>query len=186
VVPVVGLLLGHATGAGTWVGACLAVAGMYLLSVNERFEVAPGDWLQLAGAFVWAGHVLLVGHFASRHDVIRLAFIQFVVCALASLALAVVFEPLKVAAMLAAAPAVAYGGMVAAALGYTLQVIAQQHAITSHAAVIFSLEAVFAAIAATLFLGEVLTPRGYVGCAIMLVGMLVAQLWRTQPRPAQA
>lgn len=186
VVPVVGLLLGHATGAGTWIGACLAVVGMYLLSVNEQFEVAPGDWLQLAGAFVWAGHVLLVGHFASRHDVIRLAFIQFVVCAGASLALALVFEPLDIQAMIAAAPAVAYGGMVAAALGYTLQVIAQQHAITSHAAIIFSLEAVFAAIAATLFLGEVLTPRGYLGCAVMLAGMLVAQLWRSRHASAVA
>lgn len=181
VVPVVGLFLGHATGAGTWLGAGLAVVGMYLLSVNERFEVASGDWLQLAGAFVWAGHVLLVGHFARRHDVIRLAFIQFVVCGVVSLALAVVFEPLVGSAIVAALPAVGYGGMVAAALGYTLQVIAQRHAITSHAAVIFSLEAVFAALAATLFLGEVLTPRGYLGCGVMLAGMLVAQLWRTKP-----
>jgi len=186
VVPVVGLFLGHATGAGTWLGACLAVVGMYLLSVNEHFEVAPGDWLQLAGAFVWAGHVLLVGHFASRHDVIRLAFIQFVVCALVSLLLAVIFEPFHAQAMVDALPAVAYGGMVAAALGYTLQVIAQRHAITSHAAIIFSLEAVFAAIAATLFLGEVLTPRGYLGCAVMLAGMLVAQLWPSRAKAALA
>jgi drug/metabolite transporter (DMT)-like permease len=186
VVPVVGLLLGHATGTGTWLGACLAVVGMYLLSVNEHFQVAPGDWLQLAGAFIWAGHVLLVGHFASRHDVIRLAFIQFVVCALASLALALVFEHLDGSAILAAAPAVAYGGMVAAALGYTLQVIAQRDAITSHAAIIFSLEAVFAALAATLFLGEVLTPRGYIGCAVMLAGMLVAQLWPSRSRTVLA
>ncbi|WP_263264021.1 DMT family transporter [Pseudomonas sp. RIT-PI-S] len=186
VVPAVSLLLGQATGAGTWLGACLAVAGMYLLSVNEHFEVAAGDWLQLVGAFVWAGHVLLVGYFASRYDVIRLAFIQFAVCALASLALALLFEPLDGQAILAAAPAVAYGGMVAAALGYTLQVIAQRHAITSHAAIIFSLEAVFAAIAATLCLGEVLSPRGYLGCAVMLAGMLVAQLWPSRSHPVAA
>lgn len=186
VVPVVGLFLGHRTGFGTWLGAAMAVVGMYLLSVNEHFQVAPGDWLQLAGAFVWAGHVLLVGHFARHHNVIQLACIQFLVCALVSLALALAFEPLVVDAILGALPAVAYGGMVAAALGYTLQVVAQRHAIASHAAIIFSLEAVFAAMAATLLLGEVLSPRGYLGCAVMLAGMLTAQLWPTRARAAIA
>ncbi|WP_426149256.1 DMT family transporter [Pseudomonas sp. DC3000-4b1] len=186
VVPVVGLFLGHRTGAGTWLGAAMAVVGMYLLSVNEHFQVAPGDWLQLAGAFVWAGHVLLVGQFARHHNVIQLACIQFLVCALFSLALALAFEPLAADAILAALPAVAYGGMVAAALGYTLQVVAQRHAIASHAAIIFSLEAVFAAMAATLLLGEVLTFRGYLGCAVMLAGMLTAQLWPSRARAAMA
>ncbi|MES2817818.1 MAG: DMT family transporter [Pseudomonadota bacterium] len=177
VVPLLGLLLGHKTGLGTWLGACLAVVGMFLLSVGEGFSVSSGDWLQLAGAFVWGIHVLLVGFLASRHDAILLAFIQFLVCALISLALALALEPFEPAAIAQAGPALLYGGIVAVAIGYTLQVVAQKHAIASHAAIILSLEAVFAAIAGALLLSESLTLRGYLGCALMFAGMLLAQLW---------
>ncbi|MET1076565.1 MAG: DMT family transporter [Pseudomonas sp.] len=177
IVPLLGLLLGHRTGLGTWLGASLAVVGMFLLSVGDGFQVASGDWLQLAGALVWGVHVLLVGFLASRHDPIRLAFLQFVVCALISLALALALEPIELAAIGRAGPSLLYGGVVAVAIGYTLQVVAQKHAIASHAAIILSLEAVFAAIAGAWLLDESLHLRGYLGCALMFVGMLVAQLW---------
>ncbi|AOE87077.1 hypothetical protein THL1_4529 [Pseudomonas sp. TCU-HL1] len=190
IVPLLGLFLGHRTGLGTWLGACLAVVGMFLLSVGEGFHVASGDWLQLAGACVWGVHVLLVGFFASRYDPIRLSILQFAVCAVVSLVLAVVFEEIKVDAILQAGPAILYGGVIAVAIGYTLQVVAQRHAIASHAAIILSLEAVFAAIAGALLLDESLHARGYFGCALMFVGMLVAQLWPQkhlpQPEPAKA
>jgi drug/metabolite transporter (DMT)-like permease len=177
VVPLLGLLLGHKTGMGTWLGCVLAVIGMFLLSVGDNFQVASGDWLQLIGAFVWGGHVILVGLFASRHDPIRLAFLQFATCSVISLILALIFEPIALDSIIAAGPALLYGGVFAVGVGYTLQVVAQKHAIASHAAIILSLEAVFAAIAGAWFLGEALQLRGYVGCALMLAGMLLAQLW---------
>jgi drug/metabolite transporter (DMT)-like permease len=177
IVPLLGLFIGHRTGLGTWMGACLAVLGMFLLSVGEGFQVASGDWLQLAGACVWGVHVLLVGFFASRYDPIRLAVLQFAVCAVFSLILALVFEEINLRAILQAGPAILYGGVIAVAIGYTLQVVAQRHAIASHAAIILSLEAVFAAIAGALLLDESLHARGYIGCALMFAGMLIAQLW---------
>lgn len=181
VVPLVGLLIGHKTGLGTWLGAGLAVVGMFLLSVGDNFQVAAGDWLQLIGAFVWGGHVILVGLFASRHDPIRLAFLQFATCSVVSLVLALCLEPVHWPAILAAGPAILYGGVIAVGIGYTLQVIAQKDAIASHAAIILSLEAVFAAIAGAWLLDESLQTRGYFGCALMLSGMLVAQLWPHKP-----
>jgi len=183
VVPLLGLLLGHKTGMGTWLGAGLAVAGMFLLSVGDGFHVAAGDWLQLIGAFVWGGHVILVGVFASRHDPIRLAFLQFLTCSVVSLILALVFEEIHLQSIVEAGPALLYGGVVAVGIGYTLQVIAQKDAIASHAAIILSLEAVFAAIAGALLLNESLTFKGYLGCALMLTGMLLAQLWPKKPEP---
>lgn len=177
VVPLVGLFLGHKTGIGTWLGAVLAVVGMFLLSVGDGFHVASGDWLQLAGAFVWGSHVLLVGYFAGRYDPIRLAAIQFAVCALISLGLAVSLEDIQLAGIVTAGPSIIYGGLISVGIAYTLQVIAQKHAIASHAAIIFSLEAVFAAVAGALFLDESLHLRGYIGCGLMFIGMLVAQLW---------
>ncbi|KAB0550936.1 DMT family transporter [Pseudomonas argentinensis] len=181
VVPLLGLLLGHKTGLGIWLGASLAVVGMFLLSVGEGFHVASGDLLQLAGAFVWGIHVLLVGVFAARHDALVLALVQFITCALISLALALGFEHLPGAEIAEALPAILYGGIFGVAVGFTLQVVAQKHAIASHAAIILSLEAVFAAIAGALLLGESLSSRGYLGCALMFAGMLLAQLW---PKPA--
>lgn len=181
VVPLLGLFIGQRSGLGIWLGASLAVVGMFLLSVGEGFTVASGDWLQLAGAFVWGLHVLLVGFFASRHDPLRLALIQFITCAVVSLALALLLESATLDGILAAAPAILYGGIFGVAVGFTLQVIAQQHAIASHAAIILSLEAVFAAIAGAWLLGESLPMRGYLGCALMFAGMLLAQLW---PNPA--
>ena len=93
------------------------------------------------------------------------------------------FETATLDGILAAAPAIVYGGLFGVAVGFTLQVVAQQHAIASHAAIILSLEAVFAAIAGALLLGEMLAPRGYLGCALMFGGMLLAQLW---PKPLPA
>lgn len=186
VVPLLGLLIGHKTGLGTWFGATLAVVGMFLLSVGDQFQVASGDWLQLIGAFVWGGHVVLVGVFASRHDPIRLAFLQFTTCSVISLVLALCLETLDLNAIIAAGPAILYGGLIAVGIGYTLQVIAQKDAIASHAAIIFSLEAVFAAIAGAWLLGEELSLRGYIGCGLMLAGMLAAQLWPKSPALARS
>ncbi len=190
-VPVFGLFIGMRTHKGTWAGALLALVGMVLLSVGPGFTVASGDWLQLIGAACWAVHVLMVGALASRYDPILVSFIQFMVCAVVSLALALVFEPIQWPMIQQALPAILYGGVLAVGVAFTLQVVAQKDAITSHAAIILSLEAVFAALAGWLILGETLSPRGLLGCALMLGGMLVAQLVpiylerRKQPAPVQ-
>ncbi|WP_278439626.1 DMT family transporter [Pseudomonas oryzihabitans] len=180
VVPLLGLLLGQRSHLGTWIGASLAVVGMGLLSIGDNFQVASGDLLQLAGALAWGVHVLLVGHYSSRHDATVLSILQFGVCAVLSLALALVFEPIQSAGIVLALPELLYGGVIAAGIGYTLQVFAQRGAIASHAAVIFSLEAVFAAFFGAWLLGEALSGRGYLGCVLMFAGMLAAQLWPRQ------
>lgn len=190
-VPVFGLFIGMRTHKGTWAGASLALIGMIMLSVGPGFQVASGDWLQLVGAACWAIHVLMVGALASRYDPILVSFIQFIVCAAISLTLALIFEPIQLPMIEQALPAILYGGVLAVGVAFTLQVVAQKDAITSHAAIILSLEAVFAALAGWLILGETLSPRGLLGCALMLCGMLLAQLVpiymerRKQPTPVQ-
>lgn len=175
-VPLFGLFIGMRSGVGTWVGAVLAVVGMLLLSVTADYRIVSGDLLQLASAACWAIHVLLVGMLASRYDPIRVSFVQFAVCAAISLVLAVALEEISLQAIQMAAPAIAFGGILAVGVGFTLQVVAQKDAVSSHAAIILSLEAVFAAVAGWLFLNESLSLRGFVGCSLMLCGMLVAQL----------
>lgn len=176
IVPLLGLLLGHRSDACAWLGAVLAVAGMYLLSMTGASAIAFGDFLQLAGALFWAVHVLVLDALAPRTHAIRLACLQFLMCSLLCLLAAVLTEPIAWTAILAAAPAVTYGGVLSVGIAYTLQVVAQKDASAAHAAIIMSLEAVFAALAGWLVLGETLGNRALLGCTLMLAGMLVAQL----------
>ena len=149
---------------------------MYFLSIIGGFRLAPGDFLIFLSAFCWAAHVQVIDHFSGRVDVLKLAAIQFGVCSLASLAFAIVKEIIVLNAIIQAAVPILYGGLLSVGIAYTLQVYAQKTAHPSHAAIILSLETVFAAAGGWLFLGEILSIRALAGCALMLFGMLLAQL----------
>lgn len=175
-VPVIGLLLRHKTGANTWVGALIAMAGLYYLSVTDEFTIGYGDLLQVVGALFWAIHLLVLDHYSSRVAPIRLAGVQFVVCGLLSLATAFVIETPTLSGAVAGWQALLYAGLVSVGIGYTLQVVGQRGAHPAHAAIILSLETVFAAIGGVLLLGESLDERAVVGCSLMLAGMLISQI----------
>ena len=176
-VPLMGSAWGQRTRAGTWGGALIAAVGMYLLSVNEDFTIAFGDLLELMGAVFWACHIHLIGWLSPKTDSLQLAFVQFMVCAAASLVTAVMVETIRVADLMAAALPILYGGVLSVGVAYTLQVVAQRHAHPAHAAILLSLEAVFAAVGGWLILGEVMSVRGLIGCLLMFTGMLVSQLY---------
>lgn len=176
-VPVVGLLWKQRTDAGTWLGALLAATGLYFLSVTEDFTISFGDFLVLLGAFVWAGHVLLIGWFSPKISALRLSFIQFMVCSALSLAAAAAFETVTAAGLASAAPAILYGGLGSVGIAYTLQVVAQKHAKPAHAAIILCMESPFAALGGWLILDERMTGRALAGCGLMLLGMILSQLY---------
>ena len=177
VVPLMGLFLGHWPGWGGWVGACLATIGLYLLSVTEAWTFAPGDLWELFGAFFWAAHVLALSWLSPRRDRIKLACTQYVVCSILSLLGAYFTETITLDGIMGAIIPILYGGVLSVGIAYTLQVIAQRHTPPTHAAIILSLEAVFAAMAGWLILGEMLSLRGLIGCIFMFAGMLSALLW---------
>lgn len=182
IVPLLGLIWGQRPGGGTWLGAFLAAAGLYLLSVTDTFTIAFGDLLVLIGAFFWAGHVLIIGWLSPRTDSLKLACFQYAVCSVLSLITAVVFETMTVAGIIDALIPILYGGIMSVGIAYTLQVVAQRHAHPAHAAILLSLEAVFAAIGGWILLGERLSARGFTGCTLMLAGMLLSQLWELYRR----
>lgn len=189
IVPLLGVLMRHQTATGTWLGALLAALGMYFLSVNEQFVILYGDWYQLAGAFVISAQVMLVSRFARRHDPLKLALVQFVTCGVVCLTIGLVCEPLRLADIIRAAPTIIYGGALSVGIAYTIQVVAQKDAAPAHAAVIFSMEGVFAALAGWLVLGETLSSRSLVGCALMLAGLIVCQVmpaWESRRQAASS
>lgn len=174
-VPLLGLLWGQRVQRGLWIGASLAVIGLYLLSVTESFTVALGDSLVLASALFWALHVQFIGWLTQRHTSLHLAVVQFMVCALLSLGAAVLFEPAPFVNVSYVVTPLLYGGLLSVGIAYTLQVVAQRDAHPAPAAIIMSLEAVFAAIGGWLLLAESLSPRAIIGCVLMFCGMVLAQ-----------
>jgi drug/metabolite transporter (DMT)-like permease len=175
-VPLIGLFFGMKTGMGTWLGAFVALMGLYLLSINEDFTLSKGDTLQLICALAFAGHVLMIGYLASRMDTVKLSLIQFFVAGTLAMILALYFEQLSWAMISSTAVPLLFAGVMSTGIAYTLQTIAQQHAHSSHAAIILSSEGVFAVIGGFLLLNEVLPPQGLIGCGLILVGMLMSQL----------
>ena len=176
IVPLLGLLWGQRTPGMTWAGAVLAAVGLYLLTVTDGFTLAEGDGLVLVGAFFWAAHVLLIGRLSGRYvEPVLLACLQFSVCAVLSLIVALATEPVTLQGLEAAALPILYGGLLSVGVAYTLQVVAQRDAPPAHAAIILSLETVFAVLAGWLWLNETLTERGLFGCGLMFAGMLLSQ-----------
>ncbi len=174
-VPIIGLGRRQQLGPERWVAVALAVLGLYLLSVQQGLEINPGDVFVMGSAFFFALHVQLIDYMSRRNSALWLSLVQYVVVGLASLGIGLLFEPVSGAALRGAAPAILYGGLGSISIAYTLQVIAQRNAEPSHAAIILSLEGTFAAIGGWLILGELLSPRALLGCALLLAGMLLSQ-----------
>lgn len=175
-VPIFGLLLKHTTGITTWLGAILAVIGLYLLSINDDFSMSFGDMLQFIGALFWAIHILLIDHFSGRVSPLKLSAVQFMVCGLLSLGVSLLIETPTASAMLAGWQPILYAGLVSVGVAYTLQVVGQKSANPAHAAIILSLESVFAVLGGVWLLDETLTLRAWFGCGLMLAGMLLSQI----------
>lgn len=175
-VPLLGIFLKQRVRLNTWVGVVLAVAGLYFLSVNEDFSIAKGDLSVIIGAFFWAFHILTIDHFANKVDPFKFSFVQFATCSLLSLTAALIFEDISMDALSKAVIPLLYGGIFSAGVAYTLQAVGQKHAKPSHAAIILSMESVFAALGGALLLHENLGARGYLGCMLMFVGMMVTQV----------
>jgi drug/metabolite transporter (DMT)-like permease len=177
IVPILGLFWRQRPNAGTWIGALLASIGLYFLSVTHEFTISFGDSLELIGAFLWAGQILIVGWLSPKIDPLKLAFAEFSACSLLSLITAFIFEEIVLNALLQATIPILYGGVLSVGVAFTLQVIAQRNAHPAHAAIIFSLESVFAAFGGWLILNETISSRSLVGCTLMFSGMLLSQLY---------
>ncbi|MDR0853665.1 MAG: DMT family transporter [Clostridiales Family XIII bacterium] len=176
IVPIMGIFLGRKAGKFTWIGAIFSVTGLYLLSVQDGFgNINLGDVLFFIGAFLWATHIMVIDRFAGLVNPIRVSQIQFFTCSAISMICAFIFEDVTVSSILDGYLPILYGGVLASGVAYTLQTVGQQHVAPAKAAIIFSLESLFAAIGGAILIHEVMTPRAYVGCAFIFAGIIVSQ-----------
>lgn len=183
IVPLLSPLLGKPVRPILWLCIALAVAGLYLLCLNDTWSVNRGDLLELFCALMFAFHILVIDRVAPHADGIRLSCLQFWVCGLLSLPLILFVEHPAPSAVAAAWLPLLYTGVLSCGVAYTLQVVAQKNTSPTVASLIMCLESLFALLAGFVVLREPVSPREWLGAALLLSALLLAQL-PAKPRTA--
>lgn len=165
-------------GKWIWLSVLLAVVGLFLICVPASLNLAlnRGDLLVLGCAFFFTGHILAVDHFSPLVDNLRLSCMQFFVCGFLSVLPALLLETITLPAIQGALIPLLYAGVLSGAVAYTLQIIAQKDTNPTVASLMMCLESVFAVLTGALVLGERMSPREAIGCGVMFVAVVLAQL----------
>jgi len=186
-VPIFLAFAGRRLSLQIWPAALLVMSGLYLLSIQkgDLSNINQGDIWVLASSIFWAVHILLIEKAVRKHDPLRLSIVQFFTCSFLSLLGAFIFEDVIWKDIVTGVDngwiEVAYASIASVAIAYTLQVFAQRSVPSHHAALVLSLEAVFAVIGGVWLLGEDLTLRMILGFVLMFVGIILAQ-WKFKTR----
>ena len=184
-VPVVGIFFRHRVRLLGWIAVALCLVGLFFLSVTEALTIGHGDVLLLVGALFFTGHILVIAHFSPQTDGVRLSCIQFFVAAVVFGLLTLFFEAPSAADILKGWVPIVYAGVFSSGVAYTLQIIAQRDTAPAVASLLMSLESVFAVLAQWAIQGELLSSRELMGCLLIFIGIVLAQLpgRRVRKRP---
>lgn len=176
-VPLMGVFIGKKIPRIIWFCVVLAMAGFYLLCVKEGFSISKGDILVLFCSVGFSVHIMTIDHFTSKGvDGVKMACIQFAVAAIVMTPLMFALENPSVSGLLSAWMTISYVGILSSGVGFTLQIVAQKDTDPTTATLIMSLESVFAAVSGCLFLNEVLLPKEILGCILVFVAVILAQV----------
>ena len=176
-VPIYALVLKKKAALNVWISIGIAVVGFYLLCIKDDLTVAPSDLLVVAAAMIFPIHILTIDHFSPKCDGIRMSMVQFISAAIFNLIIALVFEsPGELGAIFPNILPILYLGIGSSGIAYTLQIIGQKNVPPATASIVLSLESVFGVIGTALFLGQTLTVREYLGCAVVLAAVVLSQI----------
>lgn len=165
-----------------WFAAILAVFGMFLLSSNGVFQISRGDFLEFIGAILWAFHVIVVSRSIRHVHPLHFAVGQFLICATLNLVTGFIIEPASIQLIPTLWWTIIYNGVASVAIGFTLQGIGQKHAPPTDAALILSMESVFAAVLGYLFLHEKFSTVQLIGCLLVMAAIILAQIPQKQKK----
>lgn len=175
-VPVFGLFFKRKVNLPTWIAVILSVVALYLLCIKGDFSLAPGDLLILVCAVCFAVHILVIDHFTAKVDGIKLSCAQFLVAAVWSTILSLIFSNPDWSAILSCALPILYVGVFSSGVAYTLQILAQKDSNPTVVTILLSLESVFAVIAGAIILHQQMSAREYIGCVVMFAAVILAQI----------
>lgn len=176
IVPIIGLFLGKKFSPSLGISIALATAGLYLLSIKDGFSIGTGDVYVIICAVVFALHIMVIDYFAPRCNGVKLSCIQFLVCGILCMIVALIFEKPQLGQVLDAWLPIAYAGILSCGVAYTLQIIGQKGMNPTVASLILSLESVISVLAGWVLLQQTLSVRELIGCVIMFAAIILAQL----------
>lgn len=177
IVPILGLFMKKKAGPKVWAGVVLSVIGLYMLCMtSERLTLSKGDFLVLICAGFFSLHILIIDHFSPKVDGVRMSCIQFFVCGVISMIAAFWLESPNMGAILAGWLPILYAGVLSCGVAYTLQIVGQKNMDPTVASLILSLESVFSVLAGWIILNQKLSARELLGCILMFLAIILAQL----------
>ena len=160
-----------------WPSVLLCVAGVYLLTDFTDATVRFGDGLVILCALFWALHIIFIGKFIQKFNIpIFFGALQSLIVSLFSFLFAIFFEDISLVNILHESASIIYAGVLSGGIAFTLQIYAQKKISPAPSAIIFSLEGVFAAIAAWIILDQVLGLNNLIGCFLILIGVIISQI----------
>ena len=175
-VPIFNIFLGKKPGINVIIGVPVALLGFFFLCIKPGIGIATGDLMVLGCALVFAFHIIGVDRLSVGCDGVRLSLVQFIVSFILDAILSLVFEGVVGGGLiLEGLPSLIFLGVGSSGIAYTLQILGQKHADPNVSSLILSLEAVFAVIGASIVLGERMSGREYIGSALVLVAVILAQ-----------
>ena len=186
IVPLLGLFFKKKVRLLVWMAVAIAVAGMYLLCMNESFSVGAGDLLVMICALCFAVHILVIDYFSPKVDGIKMSCIQFFVSGIIGLIPMICSEMgFSEGAVMTWAQSLAswnswipilYAGILSCGVAYTLQIVGQDGLNPTVASLLMSLESVFSVLAGAVILGQYLSGREMIGCIFIFAAIVLAQI----------
>ncbi len=174
IVPILGVFLKKRPSPIIWIGVALSMLGLYFLCMTNSLRLEFGDLITLGSAFVFAVHIILIDRLGTELNSAKLSAIQFGTAAIIAGIVTFIFETPTLSGILACWQDVLFVAVFSGALGYTFQIIGQKYTEPTLASLIMCLESVFAALGGWILLGEVLSGRELLGCALMLAASAIA------------
>lgn len=182
-VPVSGIFFKKKVHPIVWLSVAMSVCGLYLLCINgESLTIGKGELLVLLCAFSFTGHILVIDHFSNKVHAVMMSSIQFIVVFILSSIAMFIFEAPTIDDIMAAMGPILYAGVLSSGIAFTLQIIAQKRANPTICSLIMCLESVFSVLTGWAVLHEEMTSRHIIGCIIMFVAIIIAEM----PKPKKA
>ena len=160
-----------------WPSVMLCLIGGYLLTNFYDATVRLGDTLVVLGALFWSTHIIFTGIIVTKYNLpLTLGAVQTLIVALCSFFVGLIYEEFILENILNEIDSILYAGILSGGFAFVLQIYAQKNISPAPAAIIFSLEGVFATIAAWFLLDQILDINNLLGCFFILLGVLLSQL----------
>lgn len=175
-VPLLGVFLHKKIGWKVWVAVVMSLVGLYFLCITEAFSISKGDIYIFLCALIFSFHIMIVDHYSPKVDGVKMSCIQFFVAGVLSIPFMFILETPKMNNLLISWFPLIYAGVFSCGIAYTLQILGQKNVNPAIASLILSLESCFSVLAGWIILGEKLSVREKVGCILMFVAIILAQL----------